>query len=671
MSLNTEILADAPVGYWRLGETSGTSAADASGNGNAGTYEGTYSLNQTSLVGDANPCASFDGGSGRVNCGNPTALQIVGDVTLEAVVSLNGVPANGVRVLAGKGLESGYAHEGYVLRIYKDSGTSTYVITFVSYNDPTEFDVSFPITWAADEVHHVVGRHLSGMRSIWIDGVKVVEAAKAEGAIATGAPFVIGAEYQNSGMTAFLNAKLDEVAVYNFGLSDARIIAHAAEVGGEEPPAEVVLSSAAVSSNGVDVVATFSGAVSNVNLNDFIVSAAGKPVPLLSVSGSGTATLTFRIAKSWIITGETVRFSYVGTGLTGSTSPVRASVVATNNSTITAKKRKYVEREFGMFLHVTSANYDMPYNPTTEQMNLFNPTELDIDQWLDGAVSAGMKYAVLTTKHDGGFCIWPTATTPRGIASTSWYASTQIDIVGQFVTKCRARGLGVGLYINFYDPYYKDERPGATGDYTGFTSYISAQITELLSNYGQIDILWVDSWHYRPEVSYSVVPFATIQTLVNTLQPNCALVNNARGSEVYSEVAITEGSGAPDSPPAESNLIPVEFCETPHASSPWDWHYETTYDTNLRPVAETAQRLKSINRGRGTYLLNFPPMQNGKFSTAMVTYLNNLGAIIGQQGGTKLPPRPVVQLGVDRGDGELGTLTGGSGGAGNTIAGLI
>jgi alpha-L-fucosidase len=666
MPYSTQVLADTPVGYWRLGESSGTSAADASGNGLTGTYEGSFSLGQTSLSGEANTAASLTGGSGRVNCGNPSPLQIVGNVTVEVLVKLNAVPANGVRVLAGKGLQGGPAREGYVLRIYKDA--SNYVLTFVSYDDPNEYDISIPITWAAGETYHVVGRHLAGQRSIWVNGVKVVEAAKAQGAIATSAPFLIGAESQFGSIVNHLDATYDEVAVYNYGLSDARIAAHYAEIGGP-PPAAATLDSASVSANGVDVVANFSTAVSGVAANQFNIVSAGKSVPILSVSGSGTATLTFRLAKSWIAAGDTVRLSYFGSGLTSvGGAPLKAKVTATNGSTVSRKKTRYVNREFGMFIHCSSASYNMPYNPSPAQMNLFNPVNLNVGQWLDAAVGAGMKYAVLTTKHDGGFCIWPSATTPRGIISTSWYAATQIDIVREFVNGCRSRGLGVGLYINFYDPYYKDERPGATGDYTGFTSYISAQITELLTNYGQIDLLWLDSWHYRPEVSYGVVPYATIQTLVNTLQPNCALANNARGSEAVSEVAITEGSGAPDVPPVFGNLKPVEFVDTSNSNNIWEWN--AANDANLRPALDLVKQLEEIKQARGCYMVNFSPDRDGVFSAPQLAVLSQIGEAIGQQGGTKLPPRPVVQLGVDRGDGEMGLLISSNGG-GNIIAGLI
>src|SRR4051812_13542347 len=120
MSYSTEVLADSPVAYLRLDDAAATAAADASGNALNGSYNGGVTQQVAGLlVNDANKAALFDGGSGYVDLGNPVALQILDQVTMECWVNVGEFPQNDgdTAVFIAKGYEAEVG-EGYFLRLF-------------------------------------------------------------------------------------------------------------------------------------------------------------------------------------------------------------------------------------------------------------------------------------------------------------------------------------------------------------------------------------------------------------------------------------------------------------------------------------------------------------------------------------------------------------------------
>lgn len=116
----------------------------------------------------------------------------------------------------------------------------------------------------------------------------------------------------------------------------------------------------------------------------------------------------------------------------------------------------------------------------------FNPRQYDPRKWMSVAKKSGMKYAVLTTKHHDGFSNFPSSYDSHTIANTPY----QKDIVGPFAAAAHAAGLKVGFYYSgrdWFHPYY------LTGQHYRYLEYYFGQISELLTRYGQVDILWFDS----------------------------------------------------------------------------------------------------------------------------------------------------------------------------------
>lgn len=174
---------------------------------------------------------------------------------------------------------------------------------------------------------------------------------------------------------------------------------------------------------------------------------------------------------------------------------------------------------FGMFIHF--GLYAMPARHEwiktrefiseekyDEYFKRFNPDLFDAREWARQAKAAGMKYAVLTTKHHEGFCLFDTKYTDYNIMNTPFGR----DLVKEYVDAFRAEGLKIGFYyslIDWHHPEFPIDRhhprrndPDAQEldkgrDVRKYAQYMRDQVTELLTNYGRIDILWFD-FSYRP-----------------------------------------------------------------------------------------------------------------------------------------------------------------------------
>jgi alpha-L-fucosidase len=422
---------------------------------------------------------------------------------------------------------------------------------------------------------------------------------------------------------------------------------------------------AAIPTTGEKVNLTFSGSVGSVDSSQFPVVADGAAMELTAATGSGTAwSLPLSTRSGWVPSGQSVKV----TDIAGS-----SSVVVTNSSTVTQAQRRYVERGFGIFVHFTSSQYGTSGAITLPYVQAIDMPSYNMDQWFTSViVPSGARYAVLTAKHDGGYCLWPTASGTWNISQTAFgVAHPGADLVRDWVRLCRKYNLGVGLYLNWYDPWWTTSRPGADGGYTNpaYITYMNQQITELFSNYGKIDLLWIDSLAYRSEITYSNYPWANLTGLRNSLQPACLLVNNAHeGTSVaHTDIVLYEGDtgGGGATIPASSNLIPSEFAEDSRVGSPNDpWIWTAANENNFKDVYSLAAKVAQAKTARCAYLLNFPANNSGLQPIVSGTYAAQLGGIIGRQGANPVEPAlPNVRAGVDRGDGQLGVWGGGINGS--------
>lgn len=158
--------------------------------------------------------------------------------------------------------------------------------------------------------------------------------------------------------------------------------------------------------------------------------------------------------------------------------------------------------------------YGMGMGDGTEDPALFNPTALDCEQWVRALKEGGYKMAIITAKHHDGFCLWPTKTTPHSVASSPWKAGKR-DVVRELRDACNKYGLKFGVYLSPWD-----RNADCYGDSPAYNKFFIEQLTELLSNYGEVHEVWFDGANGEgPNGKKQVYDWEAIERTIRTLQP--------------------------------------------------------------------------------------------------------------------------------------------------------
>lgn len=175
----------------------------------------------------------------------------------------------------------------------------------------------------------------------------------------------------------------------------------------------------------------------------------------------------------------------------------------------TKAQLEWADMELGVLIHydipVFQPNYDFRENMRKPlDAALFNPSQLDTDQWIKTARDAGAKYAVLVAKHCTGFCLWPTKAHSYSVKSSPW-KNGQGDIAADFIKSCKKYGLKPGFYYSVAcNGYFGVDNPGTvlSGDkdeQKAYNEMVMKQVTELWTNYGELFEIWFDGGALPPE----------------------------------------------------------------------------------------------------------------------------------------------------------------------------
>src|SRR5215212_9298414 len=162
-----------------------------------------------------------------------------------------------------------------------------------------------------------------------------------------------------------------------------------------------------------------------------------------------------------------------------------------------ADLKKWESLGYGMFIHFGMSTFVGKELPSgQEPSSTYAPDKLDVDQWVQVARDAGMKYAVLTAKHVAGHCLWPSKWTDYDVATSG----NKTDVVGEFVAACAKHGLMAALYYCSWDNHHVmgSKPPGGAVAFDKATTspqyreFQFRQIEELLSTYKPIGEVWID-----------------------------------------------------------------------------------------------------------------------------------------------------------------------------------
>jgi alpha-L-fucosidase len=197
-----------------------------------------------------------------------------------------------------------------------------------------------------------------------------------------------------------------------------------------------------------------------------------------------------------------------------------------------ARQLAWHELEYYGFVHFNMNTFsDMEWGMGDENPSHFNPTELDTRQWAKVVKDAGMKGIIITAKHHDGFCLWPSAYTEHSVKNSPW-RNGDGDLIRELADACSEYGLRFGIY---YSPWDRNHADYGKPEYI---TYMRDQLTELLTNYGEIFEVWFDGanggdGYYgganetRRVDKKSYYDWENTFALVRELQPNAVIFGDA------------------------------------------------------------------------------------------------------------------------------------------------
>ena len=290
-----------------------------------------------------------------------------------------------------------------------------------------------------------------------------------------------------------------------------------------------------------------------------------------------------------------------------------------------------------------AANYS-EYKKAYENLQTsFNPQHFNPEKWVSAAKDAGMKYVVFTTKHHDGFCMFDTKQTDYKITSpkTPFSSNPRSNIAKEIFSAFRKENFLIGAYFskpdwhteNYWWPYFPPKDRNVNYDpkkypekWNAFKEFTFNQIKELMSDYGKMDILWLDGGWVRPlsTVDKNVdwqkgivydqdIDMKRIAAMGRSLQPGLIVVDRSVGGEF--ENYQTPEQQVPEKPLS----FPWETCMT--MGNSWSYvpndHYKSAHDL-------IHLLIKIVSRG-GNFLLNIGPGADGDWDTVAYSRLKQIG----------------------------------------------
>ena len=324
-----------------------------------------------------------------------------------------------------------------------------------------------------------------------------------------------------------------------------------------------------------------------------------------------------------------------------------------------ARQVEWQKMEFYAFVHFTVNTFTgKEWGDGTEPESVFNPTALDAGQWVDAVKAAGMKGLILTCKHHDGFCLWPSRYTRHSVANSP-FRNGKGDVVRETADACRKGGIRFGIYLSPWDRNCR-----LYGQGKAYDDYFVGQLTELLTDYGEICSVWFDGACGEGENGKrQAYDWPRYYEVIRRLQPGACI--HVCGPDVR-----WCGNEAGDTRPDEWSVVPKRTCETEMIASKsqqnddarfrqrrisaddldlgsrgilrdekeliWypaevntsirpGWFYHKEEDGQVRSLEELLEIYYHSAGGNAGFLLNIPPTPEGLFHANDVKRLKEMG----------------------------------------------
>ncbi len=321
-------------------------------------------------------------------------------------------------------------------------------------------------------------------------------------------------------------------------------------------------------------------------------------------------------------------------------------------------RHTFQDNKYGMFIHWGLSSVlghgewvmnerNIKVADYTRLIRAFNPVDFDAAKWVSTAKNAGMKYIVFITRHHDGFSNWDTKQSDWKITNTPYGK----DVLKMLAAECKKQGIKLGLYYSLLD-WYRSDYPYETGrtgkgtgrtaksNYASYLQFMKNQLTELLTNYGEIMSVWFDGhWDQtNPEgdkdrSSRINWKYDEIYGLIHKLQPKCMIGNNHHLSPIAGEDFQMFERDLPGENKSglsfqkASAEVPLETCETINGA----WGFNIT-DRRYKTVNQVIQLLVGAAGRNANLLLNVGPMPNGAIQPEFTDTLSAAGKWLQQYG---------------------------------------
>ncbi len=249
----------------------------------------------------------------------------------------------------------------------------------------------------------------------------------------------------------------------------------------------------------------------------------------------------------------------------------------------------------------------IPFDEYKILADQFNPNNYNPAEWVALAKEAGMKYMVITTRHHDGFCLFDSKVSDF----TSVKTAAKRDLIAEFADACHAAGMRLGLYYSLVDWRFPGVLPHGTREgnavYKDLVDQAHAQVRELLTNYGKVDILWYDMLvPHDPQLWRS----KKLNEMARQMQPDI-IINDRAG--------VVADFGTPENTIIAQNNS-WEACYAMNRT----WGY-ARFDRNYKPVPELLRLLGSCASQGGNFLLSVAPDADGRIDIESVERLRSIG----------------------------------------------